>query len=957
MAQDGIPSKGEAAALVRAGAARAASAPRWLAELKAEAGDLRERRERPAGKPFGRWLGDFLVEDTPSGLLPAEEKLLFAAAAGEPCVLAPRAGRLWSAFESWKKTAQAPQWEDVGFVAAMSRFTAAAPEAVQDVIIEATRHAVAELQLPQYWEPKDEGEVERFAAAQRAYLAWLEAEANPAQSIEQAKKSPEFYELALEVAIEALTPKPYLALKLKDKSLNGLLRADPLGLSVETRAKVRTQPRVLRDFFDELVREAKRAPVYGDGLAGKLKVAPKALRPLFDAAFERYERERWRWADPEDPEVRLRAAFLRFLALGGDASAPVHESRLELHGAAIAEDLDLSGCTIPQPLVFSRCVFGRVSFKGAVTKSLDFPASRAGFIDAENAHIQGGVFLRNAFRANGVSFPYAAIDGRFSGEGGVFLSSGAFAIDAKGAEINGDADLGQGFLGEGGVFFTGAKIGGTLNCAGGAFRNRTEDGSGVAFGCDGAAISSGAALANGFRSEGVVSFSGAKIGGGLDCTKGAFANRTANGAGEALTVENAVIGSNVSLRHGFAAEGQVRFNGARVGGDFYCGGGRFENAAHAKKDGNLIWDPRVATALNLQGAKIDGTLWLGPPAQDGRAAARILGSVKLGCEARQIVDNPGCWPPKKVRVAGGKKLPAFIYLDGLTYDRFVYGDYDAATRKRWLDRQPSGHLGVSFRPQPFEQLVKVYREMGQDREARSIAKFKESRRYRSLFVKLWRGWRDRPRLSKRFGGKARYASPLDFIAWPLTLAWRTVSRAAASIPLGLAWAFAGFGTAYWYGWGRLVAFLLLMWIGGGALYYVVAAQGGFAPSNPAIYLNEKLAAKCGKNWTTCKGAPPELPGFSPYLYSLDIMLPVLDLGQKRDWQPMDRPDAPVQLDLPALTWLPKDDPHYSAIPDFDIARQPIGEGGMDAIVRTQTLLSWGALGLLIAMLSGLIKKD
>ena len=32
-----------------------------------------------------------------------------------------------------------------------------------------------------------------------------------------------------------------------------------------------------------------------------------------------------------------------------------------------------------------------------------------------------------------------------------------------------------------------------------------------------------------------------------------------------------------------------------------------------------------------------------------------------------------------------------------------------------------------FRPQPFEQLVKVYREMGHGREARAIAKFKESR--------------------------------------------------------------------------------------------------------------------------------------------------------------------------------------------------------------------------------------
>jgi hypothetical protein len=286
-----------------------------------------------------------------------------------------------------------------------------------------------------------------------------------------------------------------------------------------------------------------------------------------------------------------------------------------------------------------------------------------------------------------------------------------------------------------------------------------------------------------------------------------------------------------------------------------------------------------------------------------------------------------------------------------------HGDYSVATRKRWLMRQPPEHLGVSFRPQPFEQLIKVYREMGHDREARAIAKFKESSRYRSLFTKLWHGWRDRPKFSNLFGKHALYASPLDFIAWPITLSWRAVSRAAATLPLALAWAFVGLGTAYWYGWGRILLFLLALWIGGGALYSEVASQGGFAPSNPAIYLNEKLQAKCGRHWTACKGAPAELPGFNPYLYSLDIMLPVLDLGQKHDWQPLDRVDDPVQFNLPALTWLPINDLRHSEIPDFDIKRQPVGEGRVDAFVRAQTLLSWGALGLLLAMLSGLIKKD
>jgi hypothetical protein len=964
MAQDGTPAIGEAAALVRAGAGRspaaAGSAPRWLTELKASAEGMRKGRERPSGRPFGRWLGDFLDQDTQSGLLPAEEKLLFAAASGEPCVLAPRSARLWAAFEEWRKTAALHPAEEMGFVAQMVRFTASAPEPVQEIIIDATRHAVAELELPQYWEPRNAGEVERFATAQRAYLARLEGEADPAKTIERAKKDPSFFELAVEIVVEALSPKPYAPLKLNDHTLNPLLRRDPLCLSIETRAKVDAQPRVLREFFDELMSEAKRAAAKDDKFLAKLKANVKTLRPVFDAAFARYEREGWRWVNPDDPDLRVRAVFLRFLALGGDDTAPVHESRLELHGAYIGEDLNLSGCTIPQPLIFSRSLFaGRVFFKGAMTKALDFSASRARFVDGENAHVQGGVFLRDTFRANGVSFPNATVNGRFSGENGVFLSGGAFAIDCSGAQITGDVLLSERFFGEGGVFFKGAKLAGGLNCAAGVFLNRSEDGKACALSCDNASIAGDVSLKDGFHSEGSISFFGAHIGGVLNCMHGMFANKTGDGAGRALDVTNSEIKGGAYLSDGFSAFGQVRLYGAKLYGTCAFTGGLFDNAVAATPDDGAKKTRVAAAALHLQAAKIDGALWLGPTAQEGRQRADIRGSLRLdGCHANDIVDHPSSWPRKRVLGPDGKKLSAFLYLDGFTYNRMMgRGDYRTGVRKRWLERQPPDHLGVNYRPQPFQQLIKTYREMGNDGRVRDIAKFKGRTRYRSFFARLWHGWRDRPKFSKRFGGGARYASPLDFIIWPITLSWRFVTRAAASVPLALAWAFVGFGTAYWYGWGRILAFLLVMWGAGVAFYDDVASQGGFAPSNPAIYLNEKLQAKCGRNWTECTGGPAELPAFNPFLYSLDIMLPVLDLGQKRDWQPIDRADRPVQFDLPEFSWLSNNDIRHSEIPDFAIKRQPIGEGSVDAVVRAQMLLSWGALGLLIAMLSGLIKKD
>ncbi len=958
MEEEGTTLDGEAAALIRAGAAGAAttaSSPQWLLDLKATAEDLRHRCERPLGKPFGRWLGDFLDQDSASGLLPAEERLLFAAVNGEACVLESRASILCAALEEWRDhMPEAPPQGEMGFVEAMAKFTEAAPEPVQEAIIEATRHAIDKLRLPAYWEPRDAHDVEKFALAQRAFLTRLESDANPVRTVEHARKDERFYHLAAETLIASSAPKPYEPLKLHHEWLNPLLRRDPLDLSVDMRAKIDAQPRVLHGFFDELSREVKGAGGAEQDFAGKLKADPSALGEPFDTVFARYEREHWRWVDPEDPDVQIRARFLRFLSLGGDDFAPVHESRLELHGAYIGEDLDLSGCTIRQPLLFSRCHFaGKVLLQNAATKSLNFQRSRVLALIADSSNVSGGVFCHSGFRSDrGFSFLYASIEGGLRLTGGTVRSDSNPAMNCAGARVAGDVLMNDGFLGEGGVFFSGAKIGGIMRCDAGTFRNRKEDGSAIALGCDGNAISGDAVLANGFHSEGLVSFAGASIGGALDCHKGTFLNRTRDGTGVALNGADAEVES-VSLRDGFRAEGKVDFHASRVRGNLLCVDGRFDNASPKKADGSSKWIKQAADAIDLQGAKVDGILWLGPDGRDASAKAEIRGSVNLaGCHAHEIVDHSKSWPKKRVRSDKGKRLPTFIHLDGFTYDRLAGGgDYDRPTRRKWLDRQPPKDRGLNFRPQPFEQLIKVYREMGHERSAREIAKLKARRYYRSLFIRIWHGWRDVPKIVK-----SRLLAPLNYIAWPFAIVARVLYGAIASIFLFAIWAFVGFGTAYWYGWGRLTLFLLALWGAGGLFYREVALQGSFSPSNPVIYLNKDLEAKCGKNWTQCKGAPPELPSFNPFIYSLDIMLPVLDLGQKRDWQPIDRPDKPVRMVFPTLIWEPGYD-LGSDIPDLIIEEEPLAEGTVDRIVRVQTLLSWATLGLLIAMLSGLIKKD
>src|SRR5215475_12384434 len=58
-----------------------ASTLQWRLELKERA----KRGDRPRDKAYGRWLGDFLDQDTAGGLRPAEERLLQDVARGNLC--------------------------------------------------------------------------------------------------------------------------------------------------------------------------------------------------------------------------------------------------------------------------------------------------------------------------------------------------------------------------------------------------------------------------------------------------------------------------------------------------------------------------------------------------------------------------------------------------------------------------------------------------------------------------------------------------------------------------------------------------------------------------------------------------------------------------------------------------------------------------------------------------------
>lgn len=561
----------------------------------------------------------------------------------------------------------------------------------------------------------------------------------------------------------------------------------------------------------------------------------------------------------------VRGSFLRFLLLGGDGQAPVHEKGLELWEAFVDGDIDLENARAARPLLLLKChIRGGLIGVNARLGLVVLSGSLIQDILCDGAHVAGRVFLRNGFSAKGeVRFPGAVIGGTLDCDGGAFRNAQGSALNCDQARIEGSVFLRDGFSAESQVSFAGAAIGGSLDCRKGVFSN----GGGPSLNCDQARITGDALLNDGFSAKGEVRFLGAKICGQLNCAEGSFVSPRSN----ALLCDRAAIADAVLLGDGFTAQGAVRFARAEIGGDVLCGGGRFENNQAAPRSAGQT--QRIAAcALSFAGATILGRLWLAPAPAPYDHHVIIKGSLDLsGASALSFADHPESWPQPHILTQEHGGAPCVLVLDG-----FVYGSLEggaptgAVTRRKWLLRQPEEHLGENFRQQPFDQIGGLMRAMGRGRDAREIGFLKDSLRLRQA----------RRRMNRR--------NPLVWLSFAAQ--WLLLQQ-------GL-----GFGRRVH----RMAAAAFFAFLGCGYIYDEAARQGLFAPTDPRVFLDASLKPLCSPPngrpaWTSrqCQlgKAAPEYTVFDPYVYSLDVITPAIDLGQGTDWRPL---AAPLQYNILGL---------------------------------------------------------
>jgi hypothetical protein len=558
----------------------------------------------------------------------------------------------------------------------------------------------------------------------------------------------------------------------------------------------------------------------------------------------------------------IRPGFLRFLFLGGDEQAPVHEFGVCLNGAWIDGDLDLHGCNCAHPVMLANSKLnGSLGAMGAHLKNLSLEGSSIKALNGDRVVISGSLFLRNQFVATGeVRLSGAQIGGNLECKNGTFEpiegSEEGYALFCRRARIKGDVLLDGDFKAIGEVHFLGVGIGGDLQCSGGTFAPTKYE----ALTCDGADIKGDMLLDHGFTATGEVRLLGAQIGGNLSCSEGRYEPI----GNDALSFDGALVKGDVLLDESFIAKGTVRLHGARIRGDLSCRNGVFEPK----------WNYRHALSCNR--AAIDGALFL-----DHSFASK--GSVNLtAASVGSLADAPP-------RIEKGN-----LTLDGLTYKRIYAGSpTQAKTRIDWLQRQQEFDLGEEFKPQPWEQLIKVLREMGHTSDANAVAMAKQD--------------------------ALREAGKIKGILYPLH--W-----------------FYGSLAGYGYQPLRTVVAMLVVFLFSGLHYQRAAELGLMGPTSAIIQSNTEIANACGNlanhretQWTQCGALPQEYTTFSPYWYSADLILPLVDLQQEKDWSPI----------------VMKDD-----------GKTPIWAGAFIRwLMWFEILFGWIASALLVAVLGNLVKKD
>jgi hypothetical protein len=679
-----------------------------------------------------------------------------------------------------------------------------------------------------------------------------------------------------------------------------------------------------------------------------------------------------------DPNVR--GAFVRWLVLEAIPSRKLPITRVELRGAVIDTELDLAGTKLDLLLRFVDCHFkDSISLDGARIVGFDLFGGSATAIAADGLIATGSIRLCGA-REFGSDKGPKITQLRLSGaeiSGNLDLrraeltgnKSDAVALRADGLSVSGNILLSDGFVAEGEIRLDGCKIQGNLDCTGASLTNKN----GYSLSADAAEIAGTVYLRAGsvrFTSIGVVSFEVAKIEGDLDCSGGhfiatAFSQKATHREHDvyAIIADNLKVGADVKFMAGFTAKGVVTLINARIGGDVRCDKGHFKFPGEV-----TLWaDGIIVSATTyLDSAMTDGILRfsqadlkLGLVAEnvtfyatkcyrgwfaDTSRIKSDLGERACGIYAPYAVIG-GVFSWRGIKRYGKKDQRdlCWLYLFGAKADD-VQDDADSWAAVDRFNITDCTYERFSQVAREWQRLLQVF-----DREYAILNKSRVQNWMLGWRV-FWRKFPGRKGGSDDFAVACARFEPQPYIQLSRTLLDAGHQAAAKSVSAHLERNRTRYSD---YRMGRQ----LWQWLLDATLRY------GYSPFRPVLILGvwalicaflfqiafdhkQIVSIRERQSPTGVQSEPIPVSAnvtFNPVIYSIDTLVPIVDLNQKRNWIVEPLSSHPHPRD-PQADWLGSAGGVWDSVPHLT-----------GALIVFNTFFGWLMTTLFAAGITGLLR--
>ena len=564
------------------------------------------------------------------------------------------------------------------------------------------------------------------------------------------------------------------------------------------------------------------------------------------------------------PERTVRAEVLARLLWGNLTRGGRRHRAIRICGARITGLLDLEAASLVCPLYLNACFFDEpIMLNEASAISIRMPGCHMPGLSAAQLTTRGDMVLDSGFKADGgIRLDGAKIGRQLILDSADLANPDGKALSASWITVGQSMLCRSGFIARGSVDLEGAHIGGILSMNGGSFINPAD----IAINAQRLTVDGAMYCRSGFRVQGELRLFGARIGGQfnldeatLDCPGGRalFANQ--------LKVENSMF-----CRHGFTAKGEVLMEGARIGGRFDLKAARLINPG-----GRALSADRLTVGQSMYcraGFISQGEI--------GLVDAQISG--RLDFSGAELINEDGY-----VLDAGGLTV---------AHDATFMEGFTAVGELHLLDARIGGRLdfeGASFaksagRVLNLEGVVASVlfllprkRPDGLiDLTNAKIGSFYDDPRTWPPFLRL-RGFsydvleNRTATVRDRLGWLGRHGSGYSpEIYEQLAAAYRRTGRLEDARQVAIAKQRQRRHELNWLAraWNWLlyltVGYGYWTWLAGIWLAALVAAGSAVFDSAYPSHIHSAAAV---------------VPAFNPFVYSLDAVLPIVDLGEQKAW--------------------------------------------------------------------------